>query len=308
MLLLLLSPAKSLSLTATTKAKAATAPVLKDPHAAVLKAARKLSKADLKRLMGISDALAALNHERYALWEEAPPLACGAGMDGPAFKKLDMAHMSAEECEETQKRVRILSGLYGVLKPCDTIAPYRLEMGTKLAVGEAKDLASFWRPHVVPALNEEFAAAAAADEKKVLVNAASQEYFAAVDAAALADDVELVTVEFKTNASVYAKQARGAIARYVSVNTIDDADGLRGFAGDGAMRWRFKGEREEPLAKGVTTRTQRVFTFEPAAAAAPAAKQGKGKGKGKAEAEAEEEDAGDAPPPAKKARAAPKKR
>ena len=265
-LLLLLSPAKALSSSGLKSVPARlTSPVLPAQHAAVLRNARALTKAQIKSLMSISDDLASLNHQRYAAWDKAQTMACGGAFDGPAFKAMNLKDMDKKHIEAAQERVRVLSGLYGVLKPYDEIKPYRLEMGTKLDVnGTNKTLADYWRPHVVQALNDEFRAAPKGAQK-ILVNAASQEYAAAVDFDALSSDVEVVTCEFKTNASVYAKQARGGICRFCVTEQVETVDGLRGFTGDEG-EWKFTSEREEPLSKG-SQRIQRILSFERGATA-----------------------------------------
>ena len=166
----------------------------------------------------MSAPLAALNFERYRDWEALDELPAAAAFDGPAYKHLSAGGMSKEQISECQRKVRILSGLYGLLRPLDEIRPYRLEMGTKLPISSKPTLAKYWQQHVSPALNEEFAAAPAG-EPKGLVNTASKEYFDAVDVEALAEDVQLLTIKFPGPA-VYAKQARGGICRYGACGVI----------------------------------------------------------------------------------------
>lgn len=248
MMLLLLSPAKTINLGASVAgaprlgAPRFLSPAAGAPAAPVLSAARALGEEQLKSLMGISAPLAKLNRERYVGWDDLEEIPAAAAFDGPAFKKLAAGEMDAAQLKSCQARVRILSGLYGLLKPLDAVRPYRLEMGTKLAIGDSPNLQAYWRPHIALALNEELAAAGKKKNApgKILVNAASQEYFAAVDAEALDPDVTLLTVEFPGPA-VYAKQARGAICKYATVNECETAEDLKGFTGEEG-EWTFAGE------------------------------------------------------------------
>ncbi len=232
-MLMVLSPAKSLDFTAPSPDTPLTTPELKADIAELAKVTSKLKRSDLKRLMSISDKLADLNFERFQVFDPA----CDDGLqaviafDGDVYDGLDARSLDKGDLTWAQARLRILSGLYGVLRPLDAIQPYRLEMGIRLKTRRGSCLYDFWRKRVAPTLNQALEGLA----EPVLVNLASQEYFGAVDAAQLAAPV--VTCHFKEvrpgeaarMLSFYAKKARGMMARYAIDQRIDRAEGLKGF-------------------------------------------------------------------------------
>eukprot|EP00930_Biecheleria_cincta_P038682 TRINITY_DN26568_c0_g2_i1.p1 TRINITY_DN26568_c0_g2~~TRINITY_DN26568_c0_g2_i1.p1 ORF type:complete len:293 (+),score=60.38 TRINITY_DN26568_c0_g2_i1:89-880(+) len=194
-------------------------PTIKDTSE-LLKVCKKLSASDLKKLMGVSDAIAKLDHERYQSWEKTQSKAACLAMDGPAYRGFEGSSLSAEERKIAQGKVRILSGLYGVLKPFDAIKPYRLEMGSKLKTNRGSSLYEFW----ADTLAKELCKGA-----KVIINAASQEYWKAVNVKALGG-VPVVTVDFPGPA-VYAKKARGLICRFAVQQKCQKAEDLKNFKG-----------------------------------------------------------------------------
>jgi cytoplasmic iron level regulating protein YaaA (DUF328/UPF0246 family) len=228
-----LSPAKSLDLTSALPDVALTRP----KHAArawdLVKVLRAQSPADLSALMHISDELAALNAARYAAFRARPtPKDVRPAMltfAGDVYQGLDAWSLSASDRAFAQDTLRILSGLYGVLRPLDGIQPYRLEMGSPLATDRGTTLYDFWRDTVTTDLRRSLGRA------DVLVNLASQEYFGAVDVRALGRRVvECVFTDEGPGGryrivSFYAKRARGLMARYVVTHRIDDVAGLTGF-------------------------------------------------------------------------------
>jgi len=232
-MLMVISPAKSLDFSPAAPDTPLTTPELKGDIAELAKVTSKLKRGDLKRLMSISDKLADLNFERFQAFDPA----CDDGLqaviafDGDVYDGLSARTLDKPGLAWAQGRLRILSGLYGVLRPLDAIQPYRLEMGVRLKTRRGASLYDFWRRQVAPTLNQALAGLA----EPVLVNLASQEYFGAVDAAALAAPV--VTCHFKEVRpgeaprvlSFYAKKARGLMARYAIDHRIDRADGLKGF-------------------------------------------------------------------------------
>ncbi len=232
-MLIVLSPAKSLDFTPAAPDAPLTTPELKEDIAELAKVTRKLKRGDLKRLMSISDKLADLNFDRFQAFDPA----CDDGLqamiafDGDVYDGLDARSLDKAGLSWAQERVRILSGLYGVLRPLDAIQPYRLEMGIRLKTRRGASLYDFWRKKVTPTLNQALEAKGA----ETLVNLASQEYFGAVDPAAL--KVAVVNCHFKEirpgeaprMLSFYAKKARGLMARYAIDHRVDRADGLRGF-------------------------------------------------------------------------------
>jgi cytoplasmic iron level regulating protein YaaA (DUF328/UPF0246 family) len=232
-MLIVLSPAKSLDFTAAAPDAPLTTPQLKADIAELARVTSKLKRADLKRLMSISDNLADLNFQRFQAFDPA----CDDGLqaviafDGDVYDGLDARSLDKQGLAFAQERVRILSGLYGVLRPLDAIQPYRLEMGVRLKTRRGKSLYDFWRKKVAPTLNQALDGLPDA----TLVNLASQEYFGSVDKEALTAPV--VTCHFKEvrpgeaprMLSFYAKKARGMMARYAIDHRIDRVEGLKGF-------------------------------------------------------------------------------
>jgi len=245
-MIVIISPAKAMRLDEPARAAARAAPrfaALADVLASQL---AKASTAGLARMMDLSPALAALNAGRYGGWAAQPAVAAAHAMDGPAFKALSARTLS--DPASADERVRILSGLYGLLRPSDTIKPYRLEMGSSLRVpgvpaglaGGAASLYEYWGPTIAAALEDDLAdaekAAGAAPGTGVLVNAASQEYWKAVGGH-LRPGTRVVTAVFPGPA-VHAKAARGALARFVAEGGLSVVGQLKGFEG-GAGEWRF---------------------------------------------------------------------
>ncbi len=237
-MLTVISPAKTLDLTSELPEETPTQPLFLDAAAKLAKGAAKLKPAKLKKLMDISDSLAELNAARFKAFEvpftpdnARPALRTFAG---DVYIGLDAATMDASTVAFAQDHLRILSGLYGLLRPLDLMQPYRMEMKTKFGVGRAKTLYSFWGGKIAEAL----AAELADQPERTLVNLASNEYFAAVKTARLPGDVVTPTFhEWKGSAlrfnSFAAKRARGTMARFICDQRIDRPEGLRDFAEDG---------------------------------------------------------------------------
>jgi len=194
-------------------------PSLKDSMEKLLKVCKKLSKADLKKLMSLSDAIAQKDYERYQQWEKLNCKAAALAMDGPAYRGFDAKSLSDAQRKDAQSKVRILSGLYGALKPFDAIRPYRLEMGSALKNEKGANLYSFWGDTIAKHIGK---------GAKVIVNAASQEYWKAVKVEALG--VPVVTMDFPGPA-VFAKKARGLICRFAVQNKCTKAEDLKKFKG-----------------------------------------------------------------------------
>jgi len=233
-MIILLSPAKSLDFSAHgLKVKASKPPF---PHrtAQIAKAASKLTRPKIKKLMNLSDDLADLNYQRFQSFEADRDANAPAALTfaGDVYRGLDARSLNADDMTWAQDHVRILSGLYGLLRPLDGIQPYRLEMGTKLKIGRKANLYEFWGADIAEAVNE-----AAKDD--VIVNLASNEYFKSVDRKALKGRV--ITPVFKEITdkgdprvmAFYAKYARGAMTRWIIENRIDDTASLTNFKGEG---------------------------------------------------------------------------
>jgi cytoplasmic iron level regulating protein YaaA (DUF328/UPF0246 family) len=235
-MLIVLSPAKSLDLESPPTTKQRTTPQFIDRAAELIRVLKDYSPAQVGALMSISDPLAVLNVTRYADWHPDHLEARQAVMsfDGDVYTGLDVRSLKPKALDYVQDHVRILSGLYGVLRPLDQMHPYRLEMGTKLANARGKDLYAFWGETVTGALNE----ALAANGATALVNLASEEYFRSVKPKLL--DVPVITPVFEDwkngkykIISFFAKRARGMMARYAAEKGITDPAKLKKFAVDG---------------------------------------------------------------------------
>lgn len=237
-MLVLISPAKKLDFNGVRPDLPHTQPALLKDVEALAKVARKLKPADLKRLMGISDTLAALNHERFQNWKT--PFALDnakhavLAFNGDTYQGLDAKTLSDADLAYAQDHLRILSGLYGLLRPLDLMQPYRLEMGIKLANPRGEDLYDYWGDRVTKAVNDLIAG----DKAPVVVNLASTEYSSVIDAKKIKG--RLITPVFKEVKDgvskvigLMAKRARGAMARHIIENRIEDPDRLRDFTAGG---------------------------------------------------------------------------
>lgn len=230
-MLTVISPAKRLNETPHLADYAPTVPDFAADALRLAKVARGLSVEQLCALMDISPALGQLNHARFkAFRADAAGLAAAFTFDGDTYAGLEARQMEPDTLIWAQKHLRILSGLYGLLRPLDAIQPYRLEMGSKLANPKGADLYAYWGSKIAKALN----ALAAEQGAKVLINCASAEYFGAVDLKAL--KLAVITPVFLEErggeakvVSFWAKKARGAMARFICQHHLTDPADLRGF-------------------------------------------------------------------------------
>lgn len=231
-MLVVVSPAKRLDWSEH-KLKTTT-PVFSDQANRLAGHARQLTLGNLKSLMGLSDDLAKLNRDRFRAFENDPDREATRpavyAFAGDTYIGFDAASLDANTRDYAQKHMRILSGLYGVLRPLDGIQPYRLEMGSRLKTRRGKSLYDFWGDEISKALNE----TAAETKSEVLVNCASQEYFGAVDLQAL--NMRVITPQFydikngtPKIVSFFAKKARGAMARFIVENKVTSVEGLKDF-------------------------------------------------------------------------------
>ena len=233
---LVISPAKSLNYESALPTTLSTDSRFLNEAQQLNKLLKKKSAKALSELMHISPNLGQLNYERNQDWaipftaENARPAIYA--FSGDVYRGLDAYTIPTSKLETLQNSVRIISGLYGLLNPLDLVQPYRLEMGTKLPVGKAKNLYEFWRKKVTTALNEEL------KEGELFVNLASQEYFKAIDVKAL--KVPVIHIDFKEfkngqykTIAIFAKLARGFMTRHIINNAVDTVDGLKTFTTDG---------------------------------------------------------------------------
>jgi len=237
-MLILLSPAKTLDFETAPRTRQVTTPAFLDDSQKLVETLKKYKPKKLGKLMNLSDNLAQLNVERYESW--ATPFPDGVARPsiqafrGDVYLGLDADTMSLNDIKRAQKHIRILSGLYGVLKPLDMMLPYRLEMGTALKTRRGKNLYEFWGTRITDSLNEELQAFSS----PLVVNLASNEYFKSVKKPLLS--APLVEPVFKDEKeagykviSFFAKKARGAMARYLVENKATGVEDLYDFNGLG---------------------------------------------------------------------------
>ena len=235
----LLSPAKTLDYESPLPVKDFSVPENLRQSKQLIKALRKKDPQDLSDLMGLSEKLANLNFERNMNWE--PPVKHSDDIrqaifafKGDVYTGLSAYSLKKSDINFLDKHVRILSGLYGILKPLDLMSPYRLEMGTKLETSEGKDLYEFWGQEITNSINESIST----HKSKYILNLASVEYFSSVKKDLLNGEViSPVFKDYKNGKykiiSFFAKKARGSMTRYLIENRIDSPKDISGFDYDG---------------------------------------------------------------------------
>lgn len=237
-MLAVVSPAKNLDYESELPKLSVTQPRLLDNAEELVKVCRKLSPQQLGSLMKISDKLAGLNAARFEQWQrpfdETNARPAMFAFNGDVYTGLDAANLSKDAIDTAQKQLRILSGLYGVLRPLDLMQPYRLEMGTKLDNAKGKNLYEYWGDTITQLLNEDLAELGSS----TLVNLASNEYFSAVKPKVLKADI--ITPVFKDEKngqykviSFYAKKARGLMARFIVNQKPQSVSDLKAFDANG---------------------------------------------------------------------------
>lgn len=237
-MIILLSPAKTIQETSFGSLRP-TQVRFKAETAAIVQVLAEMSPEELKKLMKISDKLVNLNYERYQSFNPGSYTRknaelAGLAFNGAVFQGLDLGSFQPKQLAFAQAHLRILSGLYGVLRPLDLIQPYRLEMGTKLPLDAHKNLYQFWGDKITDLLNKDLKKS----NSKLFVNLASKEYFKAVNQEKL--DGRFLTIDFREERNgVYkfitfnAKKARGLMSRYILENQIDQPEHIKGFLEEG---------------------------------------------------------------------------
>jgi len=235
---LVISPAKSLdfirSLPTESNSKAC---FLKEAES-LNNILREKSPQDLSELMSISPSLAELNYQRNNSWQlpfnSSNSRQAIYAFNGDVYKGIDAYSIAENKIDFLQDTVRIISGLYGLLKPLDLIQPYRLEMGTKMPVGASKNLYEFWRRKLTDSINQELS------EGEIFLNLASKEYIKAIDTKVL--KTPMITANFKQlkdgnykTIAIFSKRARGLMTRYIIDNNINSIEGIKGFNSDGYL-------------------------------------------------------------------------
>lgn len=256
-MLIVISPAKTLDYETTPKTKVFTTPDYLDRSQQLINRLRNFSSLDISDLMKVSAKIADLNFDRYETWKkpftEKNAKQAVLAFKGDVYTGLDADSFKADDFKFAQKHLRVLSGLYGLLRPLDLMQPYRLEMGTKLQTDNGKNLYEFWGTDITEGLNKQL--------KKIksdtLINLASNEYFKSVKPMSL--NAEIITPAFKEFKNgeykiigIYAKKARGLLSRYIIQNKLDDPEDIKSFSEEG---YRFN----KKLSKGndwVFTRKQ----------------------------------------------------
>lgn len=237
-MLIVISPAKTLDYDSEPKTKVFTTPDYLDESLRLIKRLRKFCSLDIMELMNVSMKIAELNFDRYESWKKpfTPKNAKQAvlAFKGDVYTGLDAESFNSADFKFAQKHLRILSGLYGLLRPLDLMQPYRLEMGTKLDTERGKNLYEFWGDEITQGLNKQLKAT----KSGYLINLASNEYFKSVKPKLL--DAEIITPAFKEYKNgdykmigIYAKKARGLLSRYIIKNKIEDPEELKAFAEEG---------------------------------------------------------------------------
>lgn len=237
-MLIVVSPAKKLDYDTPAKTKQSTMPDFLDQSQILIDRLRQFSAMDIAELMHLSMKLAELNFDRYADW--SLPLTTDNAKQamfafkGDVYTGLDAESFSAADIKFAQKHFRMLSGLYGLLRPLDLMFPYRLEMGTKLENERGKNLYEFWGNIITDAINKQLKAS----KSEHLINLASNEYFKSVKTKDI--NAEIITPAFKEYKNgeykmigIYAKRARGLLSRYIIQNQLSDPEDIKNFDIDG---------------------------------------------------------------------------
>jgi cytoplasmic iron level regulating protein YaaA (DUF328/UPF0246 family) len=250
----ILSPAKKLDFKQKVPSAKSSEILFSDEAATLAKKLKEFSPDELMKMMKISRQLGELNAERFFQWHwpysEKESRQAIYSFNGEAYNGLDAYSLNKKETDTAQNQLRILSGLYGMLRPLDMIMPYRLEMGTKLSNDKGKDLYEFWGEKLTNQLNQDLKQG----KHKALVNLASQEYYKALDSEKI--EKPIITPVFKENKngeykviSIYAKKARGMMVRFIIQNKLTEPEDLKAFDEDG---YHFNNELSEA--------SQMVFT------------------------------------------------
>ncbi len=237
-MLILLSPSKTLDFKSVSTTELNSQPLFPKEAAELVRHLKKLSLRQLEELMAVNSKLALLNLERYAFWQPEFTVANSHpaifSFKGEVYHGLDAASLSNEVAEYSQQHLRILSGLYGVIRPLDLIQPYRLEMGTAFRFGKYEGLYHFWRQKITRQIGIDLKDSGS----NLLINLASQEYFSVLDNKKL--KAEVVTPHFLESRNggyqmitVYAKKARGLMTRYILEYQIKSEEELMGFDTEG---------------------------------------------------------------------------
>lgn len=237
-MLIVVSPAKTLDYENPPKTKVSTMPAYLDRSQELINRLRRFSSLDIADLMKVSKNIAELNFDRYEAWDrqfsEKNAKQAVLAFKGDVYTGLDAASFSANDFKFAQRHLRVLSGLYGLLRPLDLMQPYRLEMGTRLATDRGKNLYEFWGSTITEGLNKQLKQI----KSDYLINLASQEYFKSVKPKEL--KAEIITPAFKEYKGgeykmigIYAKKARGMLSRYIIRKQLTEPEAMKDFDEEG---------------------------------------------------------------------------
>ena len=258
-MLTVISPAKTLDFETAPGTRKSTQPQFLDQSAELVEDMRALDPGDIRALMGVSETIANLNHQRFMNWSQPFDLDNAKqsilAFKGDVYGGLEADTLSGDELRFAQQHLRILSGLYGMLRPLDLMQPYRLEMGIKFANRGGKNLYEFWGDTITEALNKQLKKS----KSDVLLNLASNEYFKVLQPKAInADIITPVFKDFKGGKykiiSFYAKKARGLMSAYIIKNKREDVEHIKQFDSEG---YRYNA--------AMSTAREWVFIRDPAA-------------------------------------------
>ena len=246
-MLVVVSPAKKLNMNQINPMQASE-PLFKDKANELAKFVRDLSTSGLKNLMGLSDSLANLNAERFINFGNQESKPAAFAFAGDTYQGLDATTLDDDELRWAQAHLRILSGLYGILRPLDKIEPYRLEMGSKLKTKNANNLYEYWGKEISNSLNKD----GQITKSSMLINCASKEYFSAINRGTL--KLEVITPVFMEETakgpkvvSFFAKRARGAMARFIITRRLTELNSLKEFDMGGYKYNPEASDRENPI-------------------------------------------------------------
>ena len=251
MLITIISPAKKLDYETPIQQLPSSQPMLLNHSNTLMSDLKKLSPQEVGSLMGLSDKLGALNFNRFQEWSttftNANSKQAVLAFKGDVYQGLDAESLKPEDLAWAQDRVRILSGLYGILKPLDLMQAYRLEMGTKFATKRGENLYDFWNSIITDELNKNFSS-----DNSTLLNLASNEYFRSVNVSNLKANVVSPVFMDKKNGkykiiSFFAKKARGLMTRYVIKNRIEDITDIQNFTEGGYFFNEEVSENNKPV-------------------------------------------------------------
>lgn len=237
-MLIVISPAKKLDYETPVKTQKFTMPDFLEDSDALIQTLRQYSAMDLAELMHLSMNLAELNFDRYYNWKkdygQEQARQCLLAFKGDVYAGIDAESFKQKDLDYAQSHLRILSGLYGLLRPLDLMMPYRLEMGTRLENSRGKNLYEFWGETITDALNKQLKA----QKDDVLINLASNEYFKSVKPRKI--EGRIITPQFKENKNgtykmigIYAKKARGLMSRFILLNRLKDPEDIKAFDVEG---------------------------------------------------------------------------